>query len=106
MQHLVCSNPSELWSGWRFGGLGHAHIVLGIDAEVVLPPGHDVAHGAFVVEEAVGHRAPGLLAGVALGHQVVEMIVPLLVGGRLPVHRDRPADVLLQLHWARGLGVI
>lgn len=36
----------------------HAHVILGVDPEVVLPARHNVTSRELVVEEPVGHRTP------------------------------------------------
>ena len=85
--------------------LGQAHVVLGEHPEVVLSAGQD-GDGAAVVEQVLRHRPPGLLVRVLHGHHVAQPVVTLLVGGGHPAEGERPWDVLLQLHRARGLGVV
>ena len=73
---------------------------------MVLRAGHDVDGGELVVEQALRHRLPGALDGVPLGDHVVQPVVPLLVRGGGPGHGHGAGDVLVQLHRARGLGLV
>lgn len=84
----------------------HAHVVLGIDPEVVFTPLHDIAGGELVIEEPVRNYVPGPFGGVALGHHVVQPVVPLLVRGGLPDHSHCARHILLQLDRARWLWLI
>ena len=86
-------------------GRGQTHVVLGEHPEVVLAPGQH-GDGAAVVEQVLRHRPPGLLVRVLHGHHVAQPVVTLLVRGWHPAEGERPWDVLLQLHWAGGLGIV
>lgn len=102
-------NPTFLFllspSGW-LRGCRQAHVILGIDAEVIFPPLHDIADCELVIEEPVSYYAPGALGGVQLGYYVVEAVVTLLIWRWLPDHCHCARYVLLQLHWARRLWVV
>ena len=87
-------------------GRGQTHVVLGVDAEVVLRAGHDVDGGELVVEQALRHRLPGALDGVPLGDHVVQPVVQLLVRGRAPGEEHPALDGLLDGHRPRALGLV
>ena len=84
----------------------YADVIFGIDAEVILPPVHDIADCDLVVEESVGHCGPRAFGGVQFGHRVVEAVITLLIRRRFPRHRHCAGHVLLQLHQTRRLRII
>jgi len=88
------------------GGLGGAHVILGIHLELVLPVRHDVAMRVLVVEDAVCHGSPTGLGGVTLGHFVVQPVVQFLIRRGCPRHSHSAGHVLIQLHRARGLWLV
>lgn len=92
--------------GWRLRRCGHAHVVFGIDSEVIQPPVHGVAHREPVIEEPVSHRGPRAFGRVQFGHCVVEAVIQLLIRRREPGEGHRSRNVFLNLYWSRRLWII
>lgn len=91
---------------WWLGRIWQAHIILGIDPEMVLDAGEDVVGVVRVSAEAVCHCLPHSGVGVTLRHHVVKPVVQLLVWRGSPCYQHSPLDCLLQLNWPRRLGFI
>lgn len=73
---------------------------------MILSSRQNVDNCELVVEEVVCHCPPSALEGVSLEHCVVQSVVPLLIGGGRPGQSHCPRDVLLQLDWTWGHGVV
>lgn len=92
-------------SGW-LRRIWEAHIILGVDPEMILSPRQDVVGYVRVSEETVCHSLPHSGVGVTLRHHVVQPIVELLVWRGSPWYDHFSLTCLLQLHWPRSFGFI
>lgn len=92
--------------GGRLSRCGDAHVIFGVDSEVIHPPVHGVADREPVIEEPVGHRGPRAFGGVQFGHRVVEAVIQPLVRRREPGEGHRSGDVFLNFYWSRWPRII
>lgn len=83
-----------------------ANVIFGVHTELVFSPWHDVTGCETVVEDTVCYSVPGPLAGVSLGHRVMQAIIAFLIWGWFPGNCHCAWNILIQLYGTWGLWLV